>query len=296
MLGGDGNDAYYADVFNDVATETNAVLATGGNDIVVFKGTTGTFTLGLNVERLTLAGSSAINGTGNTLANTIIGNNAANILSGLAGNDYISGGAGIDTMLGGDDSDTYYADVFNDVVTETNAVLATGGNDVVVFNGTAGTFTLGLNVERLILSGASAISGNGNTLANSISGNGAANILNGGLGIDTLTGGLGNDVFRFNTAPNGASNHDNITDFNAMADTIQMENSVFTGLGLAVGTLAAGSFNTGSAATQADDRIIYNSVTGALLYDADGLNGVAGVHFATLTTHPVITAADFVII
>ena len=61
------------------STETNAALATGGNDLVNFIGTTGTFTLGANVERLTLGGTSAINGTGNALANTITGNAGANV-------------------------------------------------------------------------------------------------------------------------------------------------------------------------------------------------------------------------
>ena len=94
--------------------------------------------------------------------------------------------------------------------------------------------------------------------------------------------------------PNSATNKDTITDFLA-DDTIQLDNAVFTTLG-ANGNLTPGMFNTGAAATQLDDRIIYNTATGALLYDADGLNGAAGIQFATLSTHPVISAADFVVI
>jgi Ca2+-binding RTX toxin-like protein len=299
MIGRDGSDTYYANVFNDVVTETNAVLATGGNDLVVFTGASGTFTLGLNVERLTLSGISAINGTGNALANTLIGNAAANTLSGLGGNDAINGGLGIDTMNGGDGNDTYYADVFNDVVTETNAVLATGGNDLVNFIGTAGTFTLGLNVERLTLGGGSAINGTGNALANTIIGNAASNVLNGGLGNDTLIGGLGNDFFLFNTLPNSATNRDTISDFNVVADTIRLENTgIFTALGAATGVLGAALFKnlTTGGAVDASDRILYNDTTGAVFYDIDGSGAAAAIQFATIVGAPTLTNADFVVI
>ncbi len=304
MAGGDGSDVYYAEVFNDVVIETNTVLATGGNDLVYFYGSSGTFTLGQNVERLALTGSAAINGTGNALGNTFIGNAAANTLSGLGGNDVFIGGGGIDTMIGGDGSDAFYADVFNDVATETNAVLATGGNDIVVFSGTVGTYVLGLNVERLAITGVSSVNGTGNTLANTLTGNRAANtlsglggndLINGGLGNDLLIGGTGLDTFVFTTAT-GAANIDSIVGFVAADDTIQLDNAIFAGLGLATGALAAGMFNTGAAATQADDRIIYNAATGALFYDADGLNGVAGVQFATLGGAPSLSALDFVVI
>jgi Ca2+-binding RTX toxin-like protein len=285
MIGGDGSDAYIADVVNDVVTETNAVTATGGNDLVVFTGTVGTFTLGANVERLTLNGTSTINGTGNGSANTLTGNSATNVLNGAGG---------IDTLIGGDGSDAYIADVFNDVVTETNAVAATGGNDIVNFNGTVGTFTLGLNIERLTLAGASAINGTGNALNNAIVGNGVSNVINGRFGNDTLTGGAGSDFFVFNSTPNSTTNRDTITDFNVVDDTIRLDRLTYTALG--VGALAVDAFNTGIAATQADDRIIYNTATGALLYDADGLGGTAGIQFATLTGLPVITAADFIVV
>jgi serralysin len=75
---------------------------------------------------------------------------------------------------------------------------------------------------------------------------------------------------------------------------ILLDDAVFTGLSL--GALDAGAFRTGTAAADADDRIIYNSTTGALLFDADGVGGVAAVQFATLTGAPALTAADFVVI
>ena len=57
-----------------------------------------TYTLGSDVENLTLTGSSAVNGTGNSLNNTITGNTGNNILDGSSGADTMSGGAGNDTL------------------------------------------------------------------------------------------------------------------------------------------------------------------------------------------------------
>ena len=55
-----------------------------------------TYTLGSNLENLTLTGTTAINGTGNTLDNVLTGNSAANVLTGNAGNDTLIGGTGND--------------------------------------------------------------------------------------------------------------------------------------------------------------------------------------------------------
>ena len=46
---------------------------------------------------------------------------------------------------------------------------------------------------------------------------------------------------------------------------------------------------------QADDRIVYNNAPGAVLYDADGVNGNAAIQFATLATGLALTNTDFVV-
>ena len=65
------------------------------------------YTLGGNVENLTLTGTGNINGTGNTLNNTLTGNAGNNTLNGGTGADTLTGGAGNDTLLGGSGSDTF---------------------------------------------------------------------------------------------------------------------------------------------------------------------------------------------
>ena len=104
--------------------------------------------------------------------------------------------------------------------------------------------------------------------------------LEGGTGNDVLVGGAGKDSFIFRNAV-VAGNRDRITDFKVIDDTIQIDNAVFKKLiGAANTTLSAAQFFKGAAAHDLNDRIIYNSATGALLYDADGntAGGVAAVH------------------
>ena len=138
-----------------------------------------------------------------------------------------------------------------------------------------------------------AINLTGIALGQTIYGNGGANVLNGLGGNDVLVGFAGADTFAFTTAP-GAGNVDSIFDFAAGSDRIALDDAVFTGL--VAGALAAGAFATGAAASQADDRIIYNGATGALLFDADGNGAGAAVQFATLGTGLAVAASDFLVI
>jgi len=131
--------------------------------------------------------------------------------------------------------------------------------------------------------------------ADSLNGGGGNDVLVGGLGNDTLVGGANSDIFQFTTAPNSVSNRDVITDFNHALDTIQLDNAVFAALG-AGGPLNAGFFRLGAAAADADDRIIYNQVNGALYYDSNGNAAGGSVMFAVLSTKPAIAADDFVVI
>ncbi len=179
MSGGLGDDSYYVDSSLDVVTEN----LNEGTDTVF---SSITYTLGANLENLTLTGTSALNGTGNALNNVIIGNSANNVLTGAAGNDTLNGGVGDDTMTGGLGDDSYYVDSSLDVVTEN----LNEGTDTVF---SSITYTLGANLENLTLTGSSAIAATGNSLNNKLTGNSANNVLTGAAGNDTLDGGLGND-------------------------------------------------------------------------------------------------------
>lgn len=92
------------------------------------------------------------------------------------------------------------------------------------------------------------------------------------MGNDTLNGGGGQDSYLFNTALNELTNVDLVAGFSVAAEDILLSQSVFHSGG-GPGTLAAGAFFIGASAGAADDWIIYNSGTGALLYDSDGNGG-----------------------
>jgi len=120
-------------------------------------------------------------------ADTLVGSAFADQIWGYNGDDFIDGGSGADTMYGGAGNDTYIVDNVADIVVEALG----GGTDTVQ---SSVSYTLTANVENLVLTGAVAINGVGNSLNNQITGNSSANVLDGGIGDDVLRGGGGNDT------------------------------------------------------------------------------------------------------
>jgi Ca2+-binding RTX toxin-like protein len=180
MIGGNGHDTYVVDNAGDVVVEE----ANGGFDTVRVSFS---YTIPLNVEKLELTGTTAINGYGNDADNRLYGNDSSNILASYGGNDILNGGAGTDTMLGGTGNDTYYVDNAGDVVVE----YANEGTDWIA---STISFTLAPNVEGGNLVAAGDFNITGNELDNDLRGNGWANVLSGLDGNDMLDGGNGNDT------------------------------------------------------------------------------------------------------
>ncbi len=252
-----------------------------------------------NLENLTLTGTAAISGTGNTLNNVITGNSGANTLN---------GGSGADTLAGGIGNDTYVVDNVGDVVTEgSNA-----GTDLVQ---SSVSYTLALNIENLSLTGSSAISGTGNDLGNLLIGNSAANLLvagggndsldggsgndslTGGLGTDTLTGGAGSDRFVYTVIGEsavGVAVRDIINDFVSGTDNLDLSaidaNTAING-NQAFSPISAG--NTFTAAGQL--RYHYETVGGQAYTIVEGnvdTNLAADFQVALVGTFTFTAAGD----
>ena len=246
---------------------------------------------GVYVEILTTnsaSSTSAIDLTGNALKQEITGNAEANVLS-----EGAVGAADKLTGLGG--NDTYRIYNSGAVIVET----ASQGTLDKVITSTDYKLGAGVYVEQMTTNSSSGTTGinlTGNEVAQKIFGNAGTNLIDGKGGSDTLYGGGGKDYFTFSSTL-GAANVDTISDFNASADTIRLEKAIFTAL-TATGALAASAFwaSTAGVAHDSNDRIIYDTDTGRLFYDANGTGSGGGIHFATLTGHPTITAADFVVI
>jgi len=310
--GGAGTDT------GDYSDKTTAVVVrlNQSADATVFVNNAAEDTI-KNIENVT-SGSGADQLTGDALANTLKGGAGNDVINGGKGHDTLDGGAGNDTLLGGAGNDTYFVDSKSDRVYETTTTSSSnttnaGGTDRIF-----STVSLSLDayngvrfVENLTLTGTAAINGTGNARANTITGNSAANTLNGGAGNDILNGGLGNDIltggtgidyFDFTSALNRTTNVDTITDFSRTDDLIRLDNAVMAGLGTTTGALTGAAFVSGAgrtAAADASDRIIYNTTTGDLYYDADGTGNSSAIKIALIGTspsRPVLDHTDFLII
>ncbi|WP_349292559.1 beta strand repeat-containing protein [Pseudomonas entomophila] len=305
--GGAGNDVY---VVNNPSVRV--VEQVGGGDDEV-RTSLGSYSLGVNVERLTYTGTGTFAGYGNSGDNIITGGNGNDTLFGGLGADQLIGGAGIDSASYEDSSsggvtlnfktgvhtglaagdtfqsieifrgsnydDTFVSDAtahtfvgangtdtldysgsaqginltldavgagtgaggdaegdkfsmierfigtsFNDTFTSANnGFIFEGGagNDVYVVNNPSvrvveqvgggddevrtslGSYSLGVNVERLTYTGTGTFAGYGNSGDNIITGGNGNDTLFGGLGADQLIGGAGIDSASYEDSSSG---------------------------------------------------------------------------------------------
>ena len=259
------------------------------------------------------------------------------VLVGGAGNDTLNGGAGNDTYIlwtgigsgTGSGVDTI-VDTDGGTDTLQLRIFENAGFDlyrqggILKIRNTAGevsTLGSGTTVEQITLMSmdpedlwswnlnlATSLTGStgddwvvGTAAGESLAGAGGNDFLQGDAGNDSLSGGAGSDFFDFTTVLNGTTNVDTITDFNRADDFIRLDNAVMAGLGATTGALTAAAFVSGASritAADTSDRVIYNTTTGDLYYDADGTGSSTAIKIALIgiSTHPVLDHTDFLII
>lgn len=235
------------------------------------------------------APGSTINGTSGN--DTLSGTNGNDTINGLGGDDIILGASGGSDVVDGGagrDSIEFKAAATSAVVVDYASGAITGGGPGSI------SFT---NIERVVagnfndsLSGAAG--------GQNLTGQAGADTLWGAAGADTLWGGTGNDAFVFREM--GTANADRVSDFASGQDKLQLDDSAFTAIG-AMGNFAAGDGRFWAAAGASsghdvNDRVIYNTSSGALYYDADGSGSGAAQLVATLTATPALAASDIAVI
>jgi Ca2+-binding RTX toxin-like protein len=268
----DGNGAGNAQLIAD--QEERTIL--GATDIEIINGSA--------------AGGQVINGTpGN---DTLSGTSGNDTINGLGGNDRLLAGStgGADVFDGGTGTDSIE---FKERAT--SAVVVDFGTGS-ISGGSSGTISFS-NVERVV-------AGNfndrlsGNAASQTLTGQNGADTLAGAGGVDTLWGGAGADRFIFREM--GTANADRISDWASGSDKVALDNAVMTALG-GDGNFSSGDarFTAGAGFTSgrdATDRVIYNTSTGSLYYDADGSGSGAAQLIATVLNAPAVAATDIVVI
>jgi Ca2+-binding RTX toxin-like protein len=291
LIGGRGDDIYFIDNAGDRVSES----INQGIDTV--RTTLAKCALATNFENLTYTGSNSFSGTGNTFAN---------ILTGGSGNDVLAGGDGIDTFnitagtdtisdLGLGGSDIFI--VSSGATANISVAKAWAASNNSINNGTTNITTKGFGINlSAIESGAGfTVTNTGN--ATRINGSQFADILIGGAGNDNLIGGAGSDKFAFKVAAS-SKNIDTLSDFTVSDDKIQLSKTVFKGFS-AVGAISDTSFLSGAGKTSAmttAQKLIYDSSSGKLYYDADGSGKIAAIQIALIGNKANLTSSSFEII
>jgi Ca2+-binding RTX toxin-like protein len=241
------------------------------------------------------------------------------LLIGGDGNDNMGGGTGSDTLLGGDGDDHLSIFAFQvgdgvfdggdgvdtiDIAFISTAVVDLAAGFMQLTSRVGGTTTTSSldGIENVFITGRSQALIIGNDSANVLVGGSSDDTLIGGLGNDTLAGDDGQDVFVFNVAP-GEANADEIS-FNDASlggpDRLALDNDVMAALGTA-GDFSVDDerFHAAAGATggaEADDRVVLDTDTGRLYYDADGSGSGEALLFATLAFPQVLLAENITVI
>jgi Ca2+-binding RTX toxin-like protein len=188
MVGGTGNDTYYVDNAGDVITEAGGA----GTDTAY---TSVSYTVGANVEYLTLSGIANINGGGNTGTLLITGNSGDNVLTAQAsGNVTLDGGLGTGDVarLSGVQGDWGAVNVSGAQAT----ITKTASGQVVTLQRIEWLrFDSGLDVAVVMGQNLS-----GTPIADTITGGAGNDTINGLGGADSMVGLAGDDIYYVDNA------------------------------------------------------------------------------------------------
>ena len=229
-------------------------------------------------------------------------------INGTAGNDTLSGTSGNDTINGFGGNDLFRAGAnggsdFMDGGTGTDSIeFRERATSAIVVDFAAGTINGGgtgmitfTGIERVVASNFND-SLSGNAAAQTLTGQGGADALWGAGGVDTLWGGAGADTFIFREV--GSAHADRISDWTSGSDTLVLDGSVMSALG-ANGDFVAGDArfwsSSSGVAHDADDRILFNTTTRQVFYDADGNGSGAARQLIATLSNATLAATDIAV-
>lgn len=301
-------DGVFSDADLSVSLANTKVLSLAQTtDGVAYIGATQLGTLGFSASGT----ADAAGRYDSAIADDSVGTQIVGFASVEANENKIDAGLGNDTVVLSTSS----------LAKETVNVASVGGtasNDSdVVFNASAGATIVSDQFDTIISSGGIVIRGGVGSvsiLTTGVTGTAAADTINalsavaaqtltGLAGNDTITasslgstvdGGEGSDTINLAAVGTGTDKivfnslvgTDTIAGYNVANDSIELSKAIFTGLG-PIGTLGAAEFLSGAntvAATDGLQRIIVDTTTGAVRYDADGNGAGVAVLIGTFTT------------
>ena len=293
LFGGDGDDNLYGNAGNDFLNgglgkdyisggEGNDVIRGDSDDVISI---TDSDSVSKNAPSLKANTpiTEEINNVNGDILDGGIGND---YLTGSSGNDSLIGGIGIDSLFGGYGNDTLYANYAEGVVEDSLDLKEK--NREVLDGGAGDDYLLGSLGKDFLIGGA----GNDYLLG----GLGQDSLI-GGAGDDTLIGGRGADSFVFeNQVAKFDLGHDTVKQFRGgQGDKIVLSKSTFSKLGSKPGSgfkiksefATISTKNTRKSFSTAEFSsalIVYNSSTGQLFYNPNGIgNGFGkGGLFATI--------------
>jgi Ca2+-binding RTX toxin-like protein len=257
--------------------------------IGILQGAPGLAATDIEVVNGTAPSGSVINGT--SANDTLTGTSGDDTINGLGGNDLFVAGstAGIDVIDGGAGRDSIE---FKERAT---SAITVDFGDGFITGGSSGTISFA-NIERVV-------AGNfndaltGNAASQTLAGQSGSDAIEGAGGVDTLWGGSGSDVFVFREM--GTANADRISDYVTGSDHIFLDDAAFTAIGGPVqfsATDARFKANSSGTATDTSDRVVFNTATGQLYYDADGSASGAAQLIATVQAGASVAASDIFVI